>query len=79
MSNCYDGHIENNTNMKKNRPLKIYFFKGCNPDNQRYPQSTLYIKVWDSNLVVDSFLGQCNVDAKESSDPDNPFGEDASR
>jgi len=46
---------------------------------RKRPHKPIQIQVWDSNLVVDSFLGQCSVDAKESSDPDNPFGEDASR
>ena len=29
--------------------------------------------------MVDQFMGQCVVDAKERSDPDNPFGDEAAR
>ena len=35
--------------------------------------------MWDNNLMLDTFLGECRVDAKEQGDPGNPFGEGAAR
>jgi len=37
------------------------------------------IQVWDNNLMIDSFLGQTAVEAKDKSDPSNPFGNASAR
>jgi len=46
---------------------------------RKKPEKPIKIQIWNSNLVVDQFMGQCIVDAKERSDPDNPFGDEAAR
>jgi len=46
---------------------------------RKKPEKPLKIQIWNSNLMVDQFMGQSIVDAKERSDPDNPFGDEASR
>jgi len=46
---------------------------------RKKPEKPIKIQIWNSNLVVDQFMGQCVVDAKERSDPDNPFGDEAAR
>eukprot|EP00090_Calanus_glacialis_P010588 TRINITY_DN19017_c0_g1_i1.p1 TRINITY_DN19017_c0_g1~~TRINITY_DN19017_c0_g1_i1.p1 ORF type:complete len:655 (+),score=125.61 TRINITY_DN19017_c0_g1_i1:152-2116(+) len=46
---------------------------------RKKPEKPIKIQVWNSNLMVDQFMGQCVVDAKERSDPDNPFGDEAAR
>lgn len=46
---------------------------------RKKPEKPIKIQIWNSNLMVDQFMGQCVVDAKERSDPDNPFGDEAAR
>jgi len=46
---------------------------------RKKPEKPLKIQIWNSNLMMDQFMGQSIVDAKERSDPDNPFGDEASR
>jgi len=46
---------------------------------RKKPEKPIKVQIWNSNLVVDQFMGQCVVDAKERSDPDNPFGDEAAR
>jgi len=46
---------------------------------RKKPEKPIKIQIWNSNIMVDQFMGQCVVDAKERSDPDNPFGDEAAR
>jgi len=46
---------------------------------RKYPEKPIKIQIWNSNLMVDKFMGQTVVNSKESGDPDNPFGEEAER
>lgn len=50
----------------------VLFYR-CKPDKP------IKIQIWNHNVLKDTFMGQCVVDAKESGDPDNPFGEEAAR
>lgn len=46
---------------------------------RKKPDKPIKVQIWNSNLIVDKFMGQTVVDAKEAGDPDNPFGEEAAR
>jgi len=46
---------------------------------RKKPEKPIKLQIWNSNIMVDQFMGQCVVDAKERSDPDNPFGDEAAR
>lgn len=46
---------------------------------RKRPEKPIKIQIWNSNLMVDQFMGQTVVDSKDQGDVDNPFGEEATR
>jgi len=46
---------------------------------RKRPDKPIKIQIWNSNLILDQFMGQYVMDAKEISDPDNPFGDETAR